>query len=68
MSKYIVKNCPAYENGKCWNPKSKHECCSKNDDCIIKTHLRILELGKKECTCLICTGILNDLDKQEVSK
>lgn len=72
MSKYIVKNCPAYKNGKCWNPKTKHEYCSKNENCITKEIVFLLkadnyvmqELTKKEP--YLNKQILSKLDIQEV--
>lgn len=36
MTKYIVKNCSAFQWSKCNWEGAKHECCSKNDDCPIK--------------------------------
>ena len=72
MTKYIVKNCPAYQNGKCLSPNSNHECCSKNDDCITKEIVFLVnadnyvmqELTKKEP--YLNKQILEKLDIQEV--
>lgn len=79
MSKYIIKNCPAYcyLGKECHNEESKYGAsCCEITDCVMK---QIVERCKKvrECTADICTnpyeyatycetrGVLQLLDIQE---
>lgn len=78
MSKYIIKNCPAFDEGDCASP-TEHipyaTACEHIEDCEMK---QIVELCKKTCR-LRCTNdclgtkkhcgygqILKLLDIQEV--
>ena len=46
MTKYIVKNCPAYLYGGCHsenvNFKIDFECCIKNNNCPIKQAIKLM--------------------------
>ena len=50
MSKYIVKNCPAYnvdsEYWDCMHPDTESLSCKDCTDCLIK---QVIEKCKKEC-------------------
>ena len=72
MTKYIVKNCPAYRHGGCQsenvNFKINFECCIKNTDCQIK---QVVEMCKKYSYIfsergLLASLILHSLQVQEV--
>ena len=51
MTKYIVKNCPAYLYGGCHsenvNFKIDFECCIKNNNCPIKQVVELVEAENK---------------------
>lgn len=51
MTKYVVKNCPAYRHGGCQSVnvdfKIDFECCIKNTDCPIKRVVELVEAENK---------------------
>ena len=60
MTKYIVKNCPAYLYGGCHsenvNFKIDFECCSKNDDCPIKQVVEMCKHNLCDSSACILAG------------
>lgn len=68
MSKYIIKNCPAYYINTCSDSKVKEEYCSECTDCVMK---QIIELCKERTVGFIEEGLIKDdmlklLDIQEI--
>ena len=58
MTKYIVKNCPCYELGKCNNEHIGDEYCQDCTDCTIK---QVVKICKKYSCILSERGILASL-------
>lgn len=72
MTKYIVKNCPCYELGKCNNEHIGDEYCQDCTDCPIK---QVVEMCKdvldhaEWCNCTHYPSLIKifqTLDVQEV--
>lgn len=72
MTKYIVKNCPCYELGKCNNEHIGDEYCQDCTDCTIK---QVVEMCKdvldhaEWCNCTHYPSLIKifqTLDVQEV--
>lgn len=78
MTKYIVKNCPAYLYGGCHsenvNFKIDFECCIKNNNCPIKQVVDLVEAENKlhrkrqRLIPMLNEAILQTLQVEEVEK
>ena len=80
MSKYVIRNCPAFDEGDCASPAehiSQATACEHIEDCKLKQIVEKCKDAKTECECydthLLCLGekifaekILNLLDIQEI--
>lgn len=60
MTKYIVKNCPAYIYGSCQSVnvdfKINFECCIKNTDCPIKQVVEMCKHNLCDSSACILAG------------
>ena len=64
MTKYIVKNCPCYELGKCNNEHIGDKYCQDCTECTIKQVVKICWVNRYEGGT--DTDILEILDVEEV--
>ena len=74
MSKYIIKNCPAFDNkyNECHSKIEPHKLyCQDCTDCVIKQIVELCEQYKKDYNTtngvwLLANNIINLLNIQEV--
>ena len=62
MSKYIIKNCPAYYINTCSDSKVKEQYCSKCTDCVMKQIVQVCnEYSDKWEDCDFSNGLSDEI-------